>query len=84
MDELELIKKMALAADKESVPQVDVSSRVVASIADKEAPDYGPLAWIAGLSATAAVPAAFIAAHSLDMLRDPMVGVLTALKWVYL
>ncbi len=84
MDELGLIRKLALAAQKEKVPQVSVCSRVMGSIAEKEAERYGPLVWIAGLSAAAAAPAAFIAARSFDILRDPMMGVLTALKWVSL
>ena len=50
MNELELLKKLGSAAQREEVPDVDVSHRVLSALAAAE-DDLSPsLAWIAGVS----------------------------------
>ncbi len=72
MTELEILKKLASAARREDVPQVDVCQRVLASLGTPEDELNRCLAWIAGLSAAAAVPAAIVAFQALEVMSDPL------------
>ncbi|MDQ7784162.1 MAG: hypothetical protein RDU20_14855 [Desulfomonilaceae bacterium] len=71
MTEIEILKKLARAARREDVPHVDVSPRVLAGIGAPEDDLNRCLAWIAGLSAVAAVPATILALQTLEILSDP-------------
>jgi hypothetical protein len=84
MNELEILRKLSEAAKREKIPEVDVSKRVVAILGAREPGTDRSLAWIAGLTATAAVPIAFMAFQALDYLTDPLVQVLADFKWVTL
>jgi hypothetical protein len=71
MNELELLKKLGSAAQREEVPEVDVSRRVLSSLA---APDdlSSPLAWIAGVSFAVSVIVATIAFYDVAVWMDPL------------
>jgi hypothetical protein len=72
MTELEILRKLASAARREEVPHVDVCQRVLASISTPEDELNRCLAWIAGLSAAAAVPAAILAFQAVEIMSDPL------------
>ncbi len=84
MNELEILKKLSRAAKREKIPEVNVSKRVVAILSAQEPESDKSWAWIAGLTATAAVPVAFLALQAMDYLTDPLVQVLADFKWVTL
>lgn len=71
MNELELLKKLGSAAQREDVPKVDVSRRVRLTLA---APDdvSSPLAWIAGVSFAVSVIVAAIAFYDAAAWIDPL------------
>ena len=71
MNEIELLKKLGSAAQREDVPEVDVSRRVLSSLA---APDdvSSPLMWIAGVSFAVSVVVAAIALYDAAAWMDPL------------
>ncbi len=72
MNELEILKKLSSASRREDVPRVDVCQRVLACIGTPEDEMNRYLAWIAGLSAAAAVPATILAVQALEIMSDPL------------
>jgi len=72
MNELDILKKLASAARREEVPHVDVCQRVLAVISAPEDELNRCLAWIAGLSAAAAIPATILAFQTLEVMSDPL------------
>ncbi|MEJ2717525.1 MAG: hypothetical protein P8182_10355 [Deltaproteobacteria bacterium] len=72
MNELELLKKLGSAAQREDVPEVDVSRKVLSAVTAPQ-DDWSPsLAWIAGASFAAAVIVASIAFYDLAVWMDPL------------
>ena len=78
MTELEILRKLASAARREKVPHVDVCQKVLASLNTSEDELNHCLAWIAGLSAAAAVPATILAFQTLEVMSDPLRELFTA------
>ena len=72
MNEITILEKLASAARGEEVPEVDVSRKVLAALSEPEEDLNRPLAWIAGLSFAAAVPAVLFAFFVLDVRTDPL------------
>jgi hypothetical protein len=72
MNELELLKKLGSAAQREDVPEVDVSRRVLSALTAPE-DDLSPsLAWIAGVSFAVSVIVAAIAFYDVAVWMDPL------------
>ena len=71
MNELEFLKKLGSAAQREGVPEVDVSRRVLSALA---APDElsSSLAWVAGVSFAVSVIVAAIAFYDAAVWMDPL------------
>jgi hypothetical protein len=84
MNELDLLKKLSVAAEREDVPQPDVSRRVLAVLREKEEDSFKPLAWVAVLSSAAAIPLAIAALYALETITDPLLNVFYPLRWVML
>lgn len=72
MNELDIIRKLAAAANRERTPEVSVSREVIAAIdvAQDEQNDR-PLIWIAALASVAALTACILAVQSFDVWLDP-------------
>jgi len=72
MNELEILGKLAAAANRERAPEVSVSREVTAAInvAQDEQNDR-PLIWLAALSSVAALTACILAVQSFDVWLDP-------------
>lgn len=72
MNELDIIRKLAAAANRERAPEVSVSREVIAAInvAQDEQNDR-PLIWIAALASVAALTACILAVQSFDVWLDP-------------
>ncbi len=72
MNELEILRKLAAAANRERAPQVSVSRKVIAAInVAQDEQDDRPLIWIAALASLAAVTACVLAVESFDVWLDP-------------
>jgi len=84
MNELEMLQRLAAAAKRQKIPELDVSRRVLAVLSSQEPETDRSWAWIAGLASAAALPVTFLAVHALDFLTDPLVQVLADFKWVTL
>lgn len=72
MNELEILGKLAAAANRERAPEVSVNREVIAAInvAQDEQNDR-PLIWLAALSSVAALTACILAVQSFDVWLDP-------------
>lgn len=85
MNEIEIIRKLASISKTARIPDVDVSGNVAAVITEPDGRlSDAPLAWIAGLSFSAAVPICVFAMQALDILTDPLANVFWTFKWVTL
>lgn len=83
MNEIEIIQKLASASRGAKVPNVDVSGNVAAAISERVSfVSDAPLAWVAGLSFSAAVPICVFAVQALDLLTDPLTNFFWVYKWV--
>lgn len=72
MNEMELLRKLAVAAKRERIPTVDVS-RKMSTLLSAPAEEWdSSLAWLAGLSLAAALPAVIVAVYVLDAWTDPL------------
>ena len=72
MNELEILGKLAAAANRERAPEVSVSRAVIATInVAQEVEDDRPLLWIASLASAAAFTACILAVNSFDVWLDP-------------
>lgn len=73
MNELEILKKLGSAAQREEVPEVDVSRRVLAAALAAPEDDLSPsLAWVAGVSFAVSVIVAAIAFYDVAAWMDPL------------
>lgn len=86
MNEEKLLQRLAARARLEAPPTVNVVDRVMAIIREEEscvalAPN--PMAWIAGFSAAAAVPAALLGFAAWNTWTNPllMLGTLVRTPW---
>ena len=61
MNEMELLRKLAVAAKRERVPTVDVSRKMAALLSTPPEEWDSSLAWLGGLSLAAALPAVIMA-----------------------
>lgn len=84
MNELEILQRLSAAAKRETIPDLDVSNRVIAMLSAQEPETDRSWAWLAGLAAATALPVTFLAFQALDFLTDPLVQVLADFKWVTL
>lgn len=72
MNELEILGKLAAAANRERAPEVSVSREVIAAInVAQDEQDDRPLIWIASLASAVAFTACIWAVQSFDVLLDP-------------
>ena len=72
MNELEILGKLAAAANGERTPEVSVSREVIAAInAAQDEQNDRPLIWIAALASVAAFTACILAVQSFDVWLDP-------------
>jgi hypothetical protein len=71
MNELDIIRKLAIAARGETIPEVSVTRGVIAAISGYAEEGDGPLMWIAGLSSLAALAACVLAVQAFETLPDP-------------
>jgi hypothetical protein len=72
MNELDMLRKLAAVARNEPVPPVDVSRSVIARLSVRQDEWNTSLAWVAGLSLAAALPALVIAIYVLETWTDPL------------
>jgi hypothetical protein len=72
MNEVQILRKLASAARREPVPNVCVCNRVLNALDDSGDELDRYLAWIAGFSAAAAVPAGILAVYILEVVTDPV------------
>lgn len=86
MNELDILRKLAAAADREQAPEVSVSSEVIAAIsAAQDEQNDRPLMWIAGLASAAALTACVLAVQSFDLWLDPsLIAAFSLAGWVTL
>ncbi len=72
MNELEILGKLAAAANREQAPEVSVSREVIAAInIAQDEQDDRPLIWLAALASVAAVTACILAVESFDVWLEP-------------
>ncbi len=72
MNELEILGKLAAAANRERAPEVSVSREVVEAINNTQDEQYDrPLIWIAAIASAAAGVACILAMQSFDLWLDP-------------
>jgi len=84
MNELELLRKLSVAAGREDVPQPNVSRQVLARLSERAEDSVRPLAWVAAFSSAVAIPFAIAAFYALETLTDPLLNVFYPLRWVML
>jgi hypothetical protein len=82
MNEVEILRKLAAAADKEKIPAVDVSRRVIAQLSAQEDDVSESWIWIAALSSAAALLVGVLAYQALDVWTDPLQAVFYNLRWI--
>ncbi len=72
MNELEILRKLAAAAEREKPPEVSVASGVIAALNSAQGEQIDrPLIWIAGLASAVALTACILAIQSFDLWLDP-------------
>jgi hypothetical protein len=71
MNELDIIRKLAVAAKGETIPEVSVTRAVIAAINANTEQSDRPLMWIAGLSSLAALAACVLAVQAFETWPDP-------------
>jgi hypothetical protein len=82
MNHVEIVRKLAAAAEKERIPEVDVSRSVLASLHTQEEDLARPLAWVAVLSVLAAPAAVFLAFEALEAWNDPLRILFSSFTWM--
>jgi hypothetical protein len=82
MKELEILRKLSVAAAREDVPRLDVQPHFVYVAPATEEDFSRPLVWIAGLSSAMALPAIVLALYALDTWTDPLIGIFDSLTWM--
>lgn len=85
MTNLERMREAVTRARREEPPAVDVAAGVMAILSAFPARDpraaTRSFAWVAGISAALAAPAALILALVWDALTDPLVELVAGLAW---
>lgn len=81
MKEVEILRKLSIAAGREPVPEVNAVPGVLLALRANEDDARGPLAWIVGLASVAAVPAAVLGFMALESITNPLLGVFWVLRW---
>jgi hypothetical protein len=82
MNELEILNKLASAANKERVPEVSVSRGIIAAINFQDERTDTPLYWIAGFASAAAVVSCLLAVETFDLWLDPvLIGAFSLAAW---
>jgi len=71
MNELDIIRKLAVAARDETIPQTAVTSGVIAAINGYAEQSDRPLMWIAGLSSLVALAVCVLAVQAFETWPDP-------------
>jgi hypothetical protein len=71
MNELDIIRKLALAAKDEPIPQAAVTRGVIAAIDGYAEQSDQPLMWIAGLSSLVALAVCVLAVQTFETWPDP-------------
>ncbi|MBN1788421.1 MAG: hypothetical protein JW806_08510 [Sedimentisphaerales bacterium] len=86
MDTLKIIEKLAKTAQKEEIPQMDVSRAVMARIdtAQQDSAVILSFEWFAGISAAAASIVILISIPAWRYLFDPLAQILAPLQEVML
>jgi hypothetical protein len=82
MNHVEIVRKLAAAAEKEQIPEVDVSRSVLARLHTQEEDLARPLAWIAAVSVLAAPAAVFLAFEALEAWNDPLRILFSSFTWM--
>ena len=82
MNHVEIVRKLAAAAEKERIPEVDVSRSVLASLHTQEEDLARPLAWIAAVSVLAAPAAVFLAFEAVEAWNDPLRILFSSFTWM--
>ena len=85
MKNLDLVREAVEQARREQAPAVDVAAGVMAILASLPARDpqaaTRSFAWVAGISAALAAPAALVLVLVWDALTDPLVELVAGLAW---
>lgn len=85
MKDLEIVRRAMKRARHEEPPAVDVAAGVMAILSVLPARDRRAaaesFAWVAGISAALAAPAALLLVLTWDALTDPLVELVTSLAW---
>ncbi|MBI5252460.1 MAG: hypothetical protein HY912_23445 [Desulfomonile tiedjei] len=85
MKELEILKKLAAAANREQAPEVSVSAGIIAVINARDEQADRPLMWIAGLASAAALTVGVLAVQTFDLWLDPaLISAFSLAGWVTL
>ena len=82
MNELEILKRLWISAQKEPVPELHVAPKVLAALNAEPYDDNQIWAWIAGFSAAAALVVGVMAYQTLDLLSDPLQGLVSNFTWI--
>ena len=72
MSELDILQKLVSTARRVDVPDVDVTTKVLAALSVPEEDLNRPLAWIAGLSFAGALPVMVMTLSILEAIGDPL------------
>jgi uncharacterized protein involved in response to NO len=75
MDAIKIIEKLAKTAQREKVPQIDVSKAVMHEIGilQRESVSFLPFEWFAGVSAVAASIMMFLSFYAWQYMTNPLV-----------
>jgi len=82
MNEIDLLRKLAIASKQEEVPPVDVTRSVISEIGYGEEDYVRPLAWVAACSFAVAIPVSILALQTLDRWTDPLINTFRLVAWV--
>jgi hypothetical protein len=82
MIEILILKRLWATAQKEAVPDVHVSSSVIAALNAESYDDNQTWAWIASLSTAAALVVGVMAYQTFDQLIDPLQGLVSNFTWI--
>ena len=84
MNEVEILRRLAAAASRETTPPVDVRRRVMAALGRAEDDVSRPLVWVAIASGALAAPVAALAFLTFDTWESPVVELMWLLNWMSL
>ncbi len=86
MDAIKIIEKLAKTAQKEKLPQIDVSKTAMCEIGllRQETTGFLPFEWFAGISAVAASIVTFFSIHAWRYIVDPLIQLLVPFQEILL